>query len=391
MGRRKKVLKPKEPIRLRDRLLKNGNRSLYLDIYENGIRKYEYLKLYLVPQIDEASRIQNENTLRAANAIKYQRVLEHTNGVANIKQNIGVGKMLLTDWLQVVREKRAKYGSSLERANTFRCVIGHINEYLGGKRVRLCDIDKQFLLGFIDYLSKAGKRNGKKNAFINQRTARDYYNTLKSAFRAAIREGYVLANPFERISDEELKPITPPQADREYLTIEEVKALQKVVPYNELSERVKQAFLFSCFTGLRISDVRGLTWGDMRQANGRMEIAKTMKKTHKKVYVPLSDIAARWLPQVKKESTSKVFNLPTASPLNIAVKKLCEMAGVTKKVCFHTARHTFATMCLTSGADIYTTSKLLGHSKVTTTQIYADIINQKKVDAVNMISDNFKD
>lgn len=394
MGRTKKVIKLKEPIKLRQRKLANGNYSLYLDKYVKGVREYEYLGLYLIPEIDDASKLANVNTLKAANAIKAQRLLEHTNEVGGVKTSTNMGKILLIDWLEIVREKRAKYGSSMERANTFRCVIGHIKNFIGNKRVRLCDIDKHFLLGFIDYLTSASKRNGQKGTCINQRTAKDYYNTFKAAYRVALREDYVQLNPFDKVSEEELKPITPPQADREYLTIEEVKELQKVVPYNELSENVKQAFLFSCFTGLRISDIRGLTWEDVRTTNkGRIEIAKLMKKTRKKVYVTLSIEASKYMPTKSKDAqeTDSVFSLCGATSLNKAVKTLCSMVGITKKVCFHTARHTFATMGLTSGADIYTMSKLLGHSKVTTTQIYADIINQKKVEAVDLISNNFKD
>lgn len=86
MARNKKTTKAKEPIRLRMKDLSNGNKSLYLDIYRDGKRSYEYLKMYIVPETDENSRRQNQATLVAANKIKADRIIELTNGEAGIKQ-----------------------------------------------------------------------------------------------------------------------------------------------------------------------------------------------------------------------------------------------------------------------------------------------------------------
>lgn len=391
MGRKKKVLKPKEPIRLRNRLLKNGNRSLYLDKYIDGAREYEYLKMYLIPEVSSAAKLQNEETMKAALAIKAQRMIEHTNNLTGAKCNTSMGKMLLLDWLQVVRDKKLKYGFSGGRAKVYGYAIKHIAAYIGNKKVRLCDVDKNFLLGFIDYLASAKIFHRANNKVMGKATADNYYKILKACLKEALRCGYIPFDPTIQISAEEKKNITPTGETREYLNIEEVKMIQKVKPRTKIAEKVKQAFLFSCFTGLRISDVRGLLWSDIKGSGNGREICKKMEKTQKMVYVPLSSMALGYLPQ-KEDGKELVFDLPKqAATICRSVKSFCKMAGIKKNVTFHTARHTFATMCLTSGTDIYTTSKLLGHSKVTTTQIYADIINQKKVDAVNMISDNFKD
>ena len=112
MARPKKQVKAKEPVRLRFNKLKNGNTSIYLDIYHDGRRSYQFLKLYLVPETDYASKIQNVNTLATANAIKAEKILELTNKVAGITDRSYKAKMLLTDWMKVYHDYVMKRGGS---------------------------------------------------------------------------------------------------------------------------------------------------------------------------------------------------------------------------------------------------------------------------------------
>ena len=93
MAKKKKAVKAKEPIRLRFKELANGNKSIYLDIYRNGKRSYEFLKLYLIPEVDEATKARNVNTLQAANAIKAQKIIELTNDEAGVTKASTRSKM----------------------------------------------------------------------------------------------------------------------------------------------------------------------------------------------------------------------------------------------------------------------------------------------------------
>ena len=114
-----------------------------------------------------------------------------------------------------------------------------------------------------------------------------------------------------------------------------------------------------------------------------------MQKTQKSVNVPLSSMALRFLPE-KEDADSPIFNLPASDAvISYHLKKWVKNGGIDKKITFHCSRHTFATMMLTLGADLYTTSKLLGHANVTTTQIYSKIIDKKKVETVNLVDDMF--
>ena len=118
-----------------------------------------------------------------------------------------------------------------------------------------------------------------------------------------------------------------------------------------------------------------------------------MKKTKDPIYIPLSEQALKWLPKRPKgaKDEDKIFGLPTISRVCLIIDAWTKAAGIKKHVTFHVARHSFATMMLTLDVDLYTTSKLLGHKDVSTTQIYAKIIDQKKTDAVNRVNDIFKD
>lgn len=145
-------------------------------------------------------------------------------------------------------------------------------------------------------------------------------------------------------------------------------------------ESIKTPFLFCCFTGLRISDVRNLKWSDIEDN----VIKIRMQKTKEIVRVPLSENARMFLPKTKTEGP--IFNLPKNQTfIEEKLRKWANDAGVRKRLHFHVSRHTFATLALSSGADLYTVSKLLGHRNVTTTQVYATVLDQGRKKAVDSI------
>ena len=189
---------------------------------------------------------------------------------------------------------------------------------------------------------------------------------------------------------EQGEKIRKPESMRSYMTIEEVQALIDTPMPHEEYEIVKCAYLFSCFCGLRISDIIKLKWNDVFVDRGQYRLAVSMKKTKEPIYLPLSPEALKWMPERGgKSSEDNVFDLPSANTIRMQLKPWAKAAGISKRFSYHTSRHTFATMMLTLGADLYTVSKLLGHADVKMTQVYAKIINKKKDEAVNLVNGLF--
>ena len=171
------------------------------------------------------------------------------------------------------------------------------------------------------------------------------------------------------------------------MTIDEIK---KLIATPMENENIKDAYLFSCFCGLRFSDIKGLKWENIFCDSGQYRLQVVMQKTKAPIYLPLSSEALKWLPvRNGKGADEKVFSLPSNNMVNLLIKPWAKAAGITKHFTFHTARHSFATMMLTLGADLYTTSKLLGHVDVRMTQVYAKIVNKKKDEAVNLVNGLF--
>ena len=135
-----------------------------------------------------------------------------------------------------------------------------------------------------------------------------------------------------------------------------------------------------------------LCWRDIQKTDaGEVIHVPSMQKTKRPVIVPLGIQARKWLPEKNGAlPDDKVFDdAPTLGCANRALKHMAKRANIGKTISFHTSLHTFATMTLTAGGDIYTTSKLLGHSNIHTTEIYADVVMDKKVDAVNLTTGIF--
>lgn len=381
---KKKTAKLKEPVRVRTKKLADGSESFYLDIYVDGKRSYEFLKLYLLPEVSAKVKEQNRTTRAAVEAIKSQRIIDITNGKAGIKRTSGWQRLLLTDWLDrhVANQER----KGIRNLGTLKSVVRIVTAY--AKKTRMGDIDKKWSLGFIDWLQNTYIpviSQDKGNQHLSSGTAATYVSQLSAALNAAVRAELLGENPFMLLSASE--KIKKPESQRQFLTIEEIKMMIAAECSNPT---VKQAYLFSCYCGLRISDIYALRWKDVRMNDGRYMLSVVMKKTSTPIYIPLSANALEWLPERTDDESCVFAGLPTEPTVNRILGVWAKSAGIDKHLTFHTSRHTFGTLMMTVGADLYTTSKLMGHSDVRTTQIYAKIVDSKKIEAVNLVDRMFE-
>ena len=392
MAKQKQTVKLKEPVRIRFKQLSNGNQSIYLEYYtgdvirkENyvgGKRKYEFLKLYLIPERTREDKAKNEATLALAKAIQSRRIVEVQNDTHGF-QNTNKSRVNLLDYLENIGKQSAEQGSR----NYARTVLNTVRalRLFRGDYIAFRDVDKEFLSEFTDYLRQMPKASKygvlKTGGRLSNNSVVSYYGTLRTAINRAYKEGIITVNPtkeFDFASKVRQEP-----SRREYLTLDELKTLINTECRHEI---VKRAFLFSCLCGLRVSDIRKLRWCDLQRSSGRVRIEITMQKTKEPLYLPISDEALKWLPERGEANGSDfIFPLTHEGTVNDTLQHWAKVAGITKHISFHVARHTHATMMLTLGADLYTVSKLLGHKNIATTQIYAKIVDKKKEEAIGLI------
>jgi integrase len=373
-------------VSLRKRLSKKTGRvTLYLEFYNgysklpNGKikhnREYEYLDYYLYDKPKNLIEKQhNKENLKSAEAVKAQKILEIQNGIYGFN-NI---HKLNTNFIQYFEKLTEDRLNSKGNYGNWNSVLKHLINF-SNTSTTFKDITPEFCEGFKDYLlnkvkSKAGKS-------LSQNSCHSYFNKFKASLNKAYDDKIISENPAKRV-----KNIKQGETQREYLTEKELQALMKEECRYDV---LKNAFLFSCFTGLRWSDINTLTWSKIQEFEGGFKIQFIQQKTKGVEYLDIPTNALQYLGD-RGNSNERIFiGLKYSDYMNTALARWVLKAGITKQITFHCARHTYATFLLTKGVDIYTVSKMLGHRELKTTQIYAKIIDQKKRDAVNVFDEVF--
>lgn len=359
----------KSPIKLRKRKLSNGAYSLYLDWYDHGRRQTESLGLYINPGTDAVTKAANKSALAAANVILARRLVE-IQETGNGLRSATAKRVSMLDLMRQYRESRN--GLSRQYMQILLRVEALWEQY-AGDRVKIIHVDEKKVLGFIKYVSELPI--GRTSTYPSTSTLELYYSVMCSLLNYAVSKGMIPSSPTLRIDRNE-KPKRKPKSMRQYLTIEE---LRRLAATDCGSPMTKCAFMLACYTGLRISDIKQVTWAMIEQKQIRLR----MQKTSGEIVIPLTEKALAWVPEERTDDM--VFHLPSNQAVNIDIKRWVKRAGIEKPITFHCSRHTFATLLISSNVDIYTVSKLLGHSKVTTTAIYAKITDSKRNEAIDSL------
>lgn len=341
--------------------LKGAKESLYLDYYSKGQRRVEYLDLFLLQDTGKLSKEQKETNaqvMELAEQIRSKRHLEIQSGAYGFNQGHGK-ESFIAYFEKLAQAKNGQWDSALACLKdccpslTFERIT---TKWLGQYKI---------------YLSKAVT---KSNVLLSTGTQAQYLGKVKECLKQAVIDGLITSAPT-------CQGIKIEQHQREFLTLHELSKLEAT---NCLNIVLKNAFLFSCLTGLRWSDIVRL---DRKEVDHSEEMGYYLRfRQHKTGVLQTLPISEQAVELLGNHKPGLVFEgLTYNSWTNKQLQNWVTAAGVNKQISFHSARHTFAVLQLSAGTDITTICSMMGHSNLKTTMIYAKVIDGKKIEASQKI------
>lgn len=342
--------------------------KLYLDIYHGGVRKWESLHITL-----SEDKRQNKELYRLAEICRSKREAQFLTGEWDIKTD-GAGRITLAAYIK-------DYEKNYARPGLLETLLHHIENYANGAAIQIGQVTSKWIEDFQISLLESKMQNGRP---LSRSSVRTYMKMLRAIFRKATAEGTISRDPSATVSH--IKVADP---DMAFLGEDEVRKLAEFIPDSDFGREVRRAFLFGCFTGLRISDIKSLTYGMIEK--NPPQIIKKQKKTRTPVYIPLNKSAESLIFDGTEHLPDDfVFSLNEMQDNGKgyrALKQWAQDAGITKKIGWHTARRTFATLTLGYGADAVTVARLLGHTGLGQVMKYAKATDEMRRKAVDALPD----
>ena len=317
-------------------------------IYADGVRKLRQR------EYDNADLYSDTETAQAEQKERLQQNFIEYFDKVTAKRHGNSSTSILINWQRAVEFLKQFAGNTL--------LFSQINN-------RMAEEFKLFLL--------SAPLGGNKTGTLSQNTASTYFSIFKAALKQAFIDGYLTVDLSAKI-----KGIQDQESRREYLSIDELNTLA-VTPCER--DVLKRAALFSALTGLRHCDIQKLRWQEINIDGNQAQLHFTQQKTKGVEYTPISEQALQLCGEPGSPEQFVFEDLPDPSWISRPLKQWVGAAGIKKKITFHCFRHTFATLQLSNGTDIYTVSKMLGHTNVKTTQIYAKVVDEKKNKAAQAI------
>lgn len=363
---------------LRERKMSGGRKSLYLDFYppiphpETGKpTRREYLRLEVLERPrTEIDKTLSKETRAMAETIRATRQIEIQSEQWGQMADIRRGADFVTFFRQLANDRKAS------NHDNWMSALHYLEAFTGGS-LKFPDLNEQFCNGFRHYLLNApSNRTGNKP--LSQNSVVSYFNKFKAALKQACKSGYLLQDLNEKV-----EAVKPAETHRKYLSLEELQALANAECDNPI---LKRAALFSALTGLRFSDIQKLTWGEVRHSEASSYYLQFHQQKTGGAETHFISAQAFGLMGERGKPIETVFHaLHYSAWENVKLKRWLLAAGIAKDITFHSFRHTYATLQLSQGTDIFTVSKMLGHKDLKTTQIYAKIVDEKKREAADKI------
>lgn len=358
---------------------KNSNGDSPLNLRYTSYRKTKIITLNIFVNPDNWNEIKNEVSKKDIDFIKKNQSVEnyslrarniiHTASLNNkvltifeFENAFNQGKTIINSFFDFAEKEKEYLRSEFSKStidDSYKTQISKLKKF--NPNFALSDVDINFIRKYQTYMITKLK-NSDSTAYKCQKW-------LKSMLNKAIRQGLLKENPYKDF------PIKSFEGHREYLSKDELKRLLELYKSNKLNQHkqnVLKYFLFSCYTGLRFTDMTILKFKNIIELdNGKKAISIIMHKTKEPLIIPLLDFPASFISSGL--DNQKVFNVLTNQPTNRYLKDIMKIAHINKNITFHSARHSLATIGLQEGMPITTVQKILGHRSLKTTQIYAKV------------------
>lgn len=334
-------------------------------------------KLKLTPVVKK----HNEDILKLAEQIRQKRQKQYNGNeslnelekrmLANDKKETEIGERNFIEYFRTLADK--KKGSN---SDNWASAYNYLEAFTSGS-LRFADLNTAFCEDFKHYLLTTKSKKSIK-VTLSQNSAVSYFNKFKATLKQAYKDKLLKEDLNGQVDCIEVE-----ETRRNFLTIEELNNLVKTECKNP---ELKNAALFSALTGLRFSDIKKLTWKEIEFIKGQGYFINFKQQKTKGIEVmPISEQAFDLLGDRQKPNDKIFEELVYSAYTNKHLANWLGLAGITKDITFHCFRHTYATLQLFNGTDIYTVSKMLGHRDLKTTQIYAHMVDEAKRTATNKI------
>ena len=363
-----------------------GNRqSLYIDYYpaiinpKNGkLTRREFLGMYILDNAKTPLEKQaNKETIQLAEQIMQNRAMQYNKSeiyTGYEKEQLRLkelGEQNFVEYFKKLTDKR-KYSNHDNWVSAYK----YLNQFTNGQ-IKFSELTVQFFEDFKEYLLNT-KSNKSSKTNLAQNSAVSYFNKVKATLKQAFKEDYLTIDLNAKIGS-----IKEAETRRNFLTEDELKSLFKTDCQNPL---LKKVALFSALTGLRFSDIQKLKWGEFEYIEGDGGyLSFQQKKTNGIERNPISDQAIQLMGEPKEKDENVFEGLKYSAYHNKHLYQWIGASGITKEITFHCFRHTYATLQLANGTNLYTVSKMLGHKDIKTTQIYAKVVDEMKKETRNKI------
>ena len=314
--------------------------------------------------------------IKAQIARHYQRLSDReayvtAEMVRNAYQGIGTEYETLLRALDKENEAFAKRVGKDRAKRTYqkyltvrKYVAEFIKSHYRRSDISMNELTEDFIRDFCLYL--------RNEVGLAQSSVWIYSIPLKHIVTTAHYNGKIPRNPFAMFH------VDPDHKERGFLTEEELQTLGAIKLDNPNFALARDLFLFGCWTGISFVDIKNLTTDNIVEMNGAPWIVSKRQKTGVPFQIKLMDIPMQIIKRYEPFRTDKkLFNIGSLDMVNRRIKNIAKKCGIEKPISFHVSRHSFAVMALNYGMPIESVSKILGHTKITTTQIYAKVTNTK--------------